>query len=184
MPVGPVTGETVFELLMSSDAANPQAHKTTCCPSDPPYDWLKPIITDVFNSCMQYFVATEFITEVSDWNVEVLWSTVVEIVLSRSKQCYVHYIYWFNNCSKYISVLKAFSPVEDYHNIHTYYFGTVLSWSRKYIFRRKNNPIVDTRSCRGWTGWRAPAPPRLSLKSDSAPPAPSFNSISSGFVHL
>ena len=137
MPVGPVTGETVFELLMSSDAANPQAHETTCCPSDPPYDWLKPFITDVFNSCMQYFVATEFITEVSDWNVEVLWSTVVEIVLSRSKQCYVHYIYWFNNCSKYISVLKAFGPVEDYHNIHTYYFGTVLSWSRKYIFRKK-----------------------------------------------
>ena len=29
MPVGPVTGETVFELLMSSDAANPQAHETT-----------------------------------------------------------------------------------------------------------------------------------------------------------
>ena len=124
---------------MSSDAANPQAHETTCCPSDPPYDWLKPFITDVFNSCMQYFVATEFITEVSDWNVEVLWSTVVEIVLSRSKQCYVHYIYWFNNCSKYISVLKAFGPVEDYHNIHTYYFGTVLSWSRKYIFRKEGN---------------------------------------------
>ena len=49
MPVGPVTGETVFELLMSSDAANPQAHETTCCSSDlPTYDCLKPFIIDVF----------------------------------------------------------------------------------------------------------------------------------------
>ena len=91
--------------------------------------------------CLQFLYAILRCHWIYNWGIWLkCWSSLTHSRrnrLSRSKQCYVHYIYWFNNCSKYISVLKAFGPVEDYHNIHTYYFGTVLSWSRKYIFRKK-----------------------------------------------
>ena len=52
-------------------------------------------------------------------------------------------------------------------------FANRSSPSKKLQFEIQQSYLLSlTRSCRGWTGWPAPAPPRLSLKSDSPPPAP------------
>ena len=114
MPVGPVSGETVDNLLISSVAANTQAHETTAVHQpDPTSDWLWRRSLTLFWVILEIFKQV-FVTKPWDY----LISNYVD---------YFIIIIWFEESR----------PVEGYHNIQLCYIGTVFSRNRKYIFRKK-----------------------------------------------